>query len=275
MGALEEIEAGERFAFGANWQRFARDFSPLQRASTKSSLADLLGLQPGQTLAGETFLDIGCGSGASSLAALDLGAEVLAFDYDEGSCATAEALISQRVDSTKWRVLHGSALDAVFLESLGRHSLVHSWGVLHHTGHMWEGIDLACRRVSPGGRLVIALYNDQGLKSHAWRAIKRLYNANRLTRIGLKATFYPLYAGVFAYTSVRDRRNSWRQYHERRGMSPVADWRDWLGGLPFEVARPEEVDAYLSKRGFEPERTRLTKRLGCNEFVYRRVAEEA
>jgi 2-polyprenyl-6-hydroxyphenyl methylase/3-demethylubiquinone-9 3-methyltransferase len=55
-------------------------------------------------------------------------------------------------------------------------------------------------------------------------------------------------------------------------MSVVHDWIDWLGGYPFEVAKPEAIFDYFRQRGFEL--TRLTTAggtVGCNEFVFRRI----
>jgi 2-polyprenyl-6-hydroxyphenyl methylase/3-demethylubiquinone-9 3-methyltransferase len=54
-------------------------------------------------------------------------------------------------------------------------------------------------------------------------------------------------------------------------MSRVHDWFDWLGGYPFEVARPEEIFAFYQARGFSLERLKTCGGgLGCNEFVLRK-----
>jgi 2-polyprenyl-6-hydroxyphenyl methylase/3-demethylubiquinone-9 3-methyltransferase len=55
-------------------------------------------------------------------------------------------------------------------------------------------------------------------------------------------------------------------------MSPWRDVVDWVGGLPFEVARPDEVFAYCRDRGFIL-RTLKTQAggHGCNEFVLERT----
>src|SRR5690606_5297934 len=37
--------------------------------------------------------------------------------------------------------------------------IVHSWGVLHHTGRMDAAVEAAAALVKPGGTFVIALYN--------------------------------------------------------------------------------------------------------------------
>ena len=58
-------------------------------------------------------------------------------------------------------------------------------------------------------------------------------------------------------------------YHHERGMSPVHDWIDWIGGLPFEVAKPDDVIRFHEQRSFELLKLTRTKSLGCNQFVFR------
>ncbi len=62
-----------------------------------------------------------------------------------------------------------------------------------------------------------------------------------------------------------------RGYRRARGMSRWHDLIDWVGGYPFEVAKPEAVFAFLRARGFTLERlTTCGGGLGCNQFVLRR-----
>jgi 2-polyprenyl-6-hydroxyphenyl methylase/3-demethylubiquinone-9 3-methyltransferase len=52
-------------------------------------------------------------------------------------------------------------------------------------------------------------------------------------------------------------------------MSAWRDVVDWVGGLPFEVARPEEVFDFLRARGFRLVRlSTLGRGSGCNQFVF-------
>src|SRR5690606_102989 len=134
---------------------------------------------------GLRFLDIGSGSGLSSLAARRLGARVHSFDYDPESVAcTAELRRRFFPGSPDWTVERGSALDAGYLRGLGSFDIVYSWGVLHHTGRMWEGLANAALPVAEGGRLFVAIYNDTGTQSRRWRWIKRTYNQlPRVTRM--------------------------------------------------------------------------------------------
>src|SRR3954471_7639318 len=119
-----------RFGFGQNWMRYLSSVDEKRIAQAEHSLVDWLG-----DLHGLRFLDIGCGSGLFSLAARNLGAEVLSFDYDRQSVACAEELRRvYRPGDAGWRIEQGSVLDRAYLASLGAWDVVYSWGVLHHTG---------------------------------------------------------------------------------------------------------------------------------------------
>jgi SAM-dependent methyltransferase len=256
----------DRFAFGANWRDFLRHLDEERIAAATADLARLLGTDH---LEDRSFLDIGSGSGLSSLAATRLGASrIVSFDYDEDS-VTAAAEVRRRFapKTTDWCVERGDATDEAYLASLGQFDVVHSWGVLHHTGAMWLALDLACQSVAPGGQLLVALYNDQGLLSRFWWHVKRRYNdGSRPVRRGL-LTAFGTYFGVraAAAAAIRGRRP--------RGMDFAHDLVDWIGGFPFEVARPPEVVARCAAAGLVIEREITVGRsLGCNEFVFRRPA---
>lgn len=60
----------------------------------------------------------------------------------------------------------------------------------------------------------------------------------------------------------------WTSPSAARGMSHYHGLIDWIGGYPFEVAKPEEIFDFFYKKNY-----RLIKmktcggRLGCNEFI--------
>jgi 2-polyprenyl-3-methyl-5-hydroxy-6-metoxy-1,4-benzoquinol methylase len=168
-----EVARGERFEFGKNWTRFLRVLDDERIRQAERSLSEML---ERDRLDGRRFLDIGSGSGLFSLAARRLGAEVRSFDYDPNSVACTKELKSRYfADDPQWQVERGSVLDAKFIERLGLFDVVYSWGVLHHTGAMWQALDHAQRPVAAGGRLFIALYNDTGSQSARWKRIKHTY----------------------------------------------------------------------------------------------------
>lgn len=272
----DQVRAGDRFQFGANWQRFLRLLDDRRIATAEESLREMLEVD---RLDGATFLDAGSGSGLFSLAARRLGARVTSFDFDPQSVAcTAELRRRYFTDDRDWVVREGSVLDESFMSGLGQFDVVYSWGVLHHTGSMWPAIDLAQRAVAPGGRFFIALYNDQGLRSVAWRWLKRTYCSGSIGRVLVTAICVPYFVIRHAISDLargRNPLNHYRQYRANRGMSVVRDWVDWLGGYPFEVSRPTETFDFLRERGFRLDRLISTLGHGCNEFVFTREREAA
>lgn len=264
-----EIERGERFGFGANWTRFLTSLTDERIEEARSSLRAMLGVQ---TLHGQTFLDVGSGSGLFSLAARSLGAQVLSFDYDQQSVACTTELRRRYFPDPQWRVESGSVLDQQYLARLGQFDVVYSWGVLHHTGRMWDALGNVAAVVKPGGRLVIAIYNRQPFLSSYWTFVKRCYNRSwRPLRWLLNVGFFAFFAiELFIADAVRGISPT-RRYRGsgHRGMSLYYDVVDWIGGFPFEVASPEEIFRFYRQRGFElTELITCAGKHGCNQFVF-------
>jgi 2-polyprenyl-6-hydroxyphenyl methylase/3-demethylubiquinone-9 3-methyltransferase len=265
--------SGPRFAFGRNWRNFLAVVDDRALARAERGLQAMSGLQ---RLDGLRFLDIGCGSGLSSLAARRLGAVVHGFDYDADSVEASRALKARfRPDDAGWTIEQGSALDAAYLERLGTFDVVYSWGVLHHTGDMWKAFNLVPALVGPAGRLLRAIYNDQGRDSQRWARAKHAYvTGGGFARAALVG--YCLYR-QWGRTFLRDLlvsgnpTKTWRDYGTERGMSAWHDVVDWIGGWPFEVATPEAVFDFFRARGFALDVLKTCGGgLGCNEFAFSR-----
>jgi len=271
-----DLPLEDRFRFGRNWRDFLASLTPERIRAAEESLTTHLG-----PLKGKRFLDVGSGSGLFSLAARNLGAEVTSFDYDPDSVACANFLRERfHPQDGGWRVFQGSALDAPMLAGLDVFDVVYSWGVLHHTGDMWTALGNVLPLVRGGGRLFISIYNDQGGKSLRWRAFKRLFIRSPRVLQLLAAAVHILYweARLFLIRLVRGRNpfvNPLAGGRER-GMNLWHDTLDWLGGYPFEVAKPEAIFDFCSARGFVLERLATCGGgHGCNEYVFVKGAAQA
>lgn len=261
-----------RFAFGKNWQRFLRNLSDKAILEAEKSLRTMLDVDD---LKGKTFLDIGSGSGLFSLAAMRLGAaRVHSFDYDGESVACAQELKRRYLpDHDDWTIDQGDVLDSAYVTGLGSFDIVYSWGVLHHTGNMWQALDNVAIPVRRNGKLFVALYNDQGRRSRIWRSIKKSYSQGGPLLRGVLIVSFACYFGVRGFVSGVFRKRSAPQSQEQsergRGMTYLTDLIDWIGGYPFEVAAPDSVSSFFRSKGFELLRLNsVGQGSGNNEYVF-------
>jgi 2-polyprenyl-6-hydroxyphenyl methylase/3-demethylubiquinone-9 3-methyltransferase len=270
-----ETAQGARFQFGENWKHFLSTLNETRILEAEKSLKEMLQVED---LTNKSFLDVGSGSGIFSLAAKRLGARVHSFDYDPASVACTKELRRRYFsDDSDWTVEEGSVLDANYLHSLGKFDVVYSWGVLHHTGKMWQALENVSEPVSRNGKLFIAIYDDRGWRSTMWRWIKKTYN--RLPR-PLKTPFIlvilvPGQSKALLQAILSRRLNeyigSWTQYSKNRGMSRWHDAVDWIGGYPYEVATAGQLIDFFKAKGFEVLQVKPPDyKLGCNELVFAR-----
>jgi 2-polyprenyl-6-hydroxyphenyl methylase/3-demethylubiquinone-9 3-methyltransferase len=143
---------------------------------------------------------------------------------------------------------------------------------------MWLGIENAIDRIKrEDGKLFIAIYNDQGWKSHFWWFIKLFYNRlpgflqafyvfliSTVTRLLVILKYTIKLKPMVAITPLlRDRRE--------RGMSGKHDMVDWVGGFPYEFADFDLLVKYLGSRGFSVIKANRNTSLGCHELALRRI----
>jgi len=271
-GNLDEIMVGSRFKFGENWNKYINRIDNENISKAIDSLKIFLGRE---SLEGCKFLDIGCGSGIFSLAAIRLGATVVSFDYDPASVACTKHIKSlYQIADERWLIFEGSILDTEKILELGKFDIVYSWGVLHHTGNMDVALKNAAIPVKSNGILYIAIYNDQGRMSRFWKSIKKKYiSSNIVIRSTLNLIFL---IGLWGPSCLRDLMilkpfETWKAYSKNRGMSPMIDLVDWIGGYPFEVASPGKILEQFHELNFNLIKLKTCGGgHGCNEYAFQK-----
>jgi SAM-dependent methyltransferase len=262
-----------RFNFGKNWQAFLSVVGERHISEAERALSDMVGV----SLENRTFLDAGSGSGLMSLAARRLGARVHSFDYSAESVACTQTLKDRFFpNDPDWRVERGDVLDPNYLATLSKYDVVYSWGVLHHTGNMWQALQNVDDHVAENGTLFIAIYNELKWRSRMWTAIKRVYNQSpapirRLMEFGTLLQHWGPRT-IVDFVTTGNPLKTWNAYYHNRGMSAWHDVVDWVGGYPYETAKPEQIFDFYKERGYTLERLATCGAgHGCNQFVFRRA----
>ena len=181
-----------RYEFGKNWQSFNISFLSQERINiVKESILSFLHLDG---LDEKIFLDIGCGSGIQSLAAYNAGAKrIFSFDYDAKSVEATKSLWKKSGRPKNWTVCQGSVLDEKFMNSIGKFDIVYSWGVLHHTGDLWNALKNSQLPLKSDGVLYVSLYAKEAYQEppqEYWLEIKQKYNkAGYIERKNIEITY--------------------------------------------------------------------------------------
>ncbi len=260
------------FAFGENWASYSKLIGEPQIEHAKEGLLKLISAED---FKGRSFLDIGCGSGLHALAASRLGvSRIVGVDIDPNSTATARKILAERNPSAPWQIENISVFDLT-PEHFDTFDIVYSWGVLHHTGDLWQAVSKAAALVAPNGLLVVAFYRETYLDPF-WKLEKRFYtNASPSIQNFIKSSYINALRVARAATQQEPFADYIARYSSRRGMDFEHDVHDWLGGYPYEAALAPEVDRRLVALGFKAERVFARPKSsgifgsGCDEYVYR------
>lgn len=262
----------DRFDFGKNWEEFSR--KTLSEEKVAVAKKDFVGLFEGIELRGKTFLDVGFGQGLGILIAESLGAKVVGNDIDP-KCREVLSY-NKKFFSPQGDIptVIGSILDDAVIEELrdslpdnsGHYDIVHSWGVLHHTGDMDSAIKKTASLVKPSGFFILALYNKHW-SGPVWSVIKKCYvSAPRFLQKIFIALLYPvIWLAKFIVTGKDPK-------EKERGMDFFYDVIDWVGGYPYEYATTDEIKALLGALGFEAVKImKASVPTGCNEYIFKKI----
>ncbi|MBU3679980.1 MAG: class I SAM-dependent methyltransferase [Candidatus Kapabacteria bacterium] len=262
-----------QFDFGKNWKEFSINALTEEKVEqARTAFSELVDVD----VTGKTFIDIGFGQGLSLLLATERNAVTVGCDInptceevlDANKSRFFPALAGRHVPCVVGSILDRSVVDELQKQTpTGTYDIVHSWGVLHHTGDMTTAIKHAASLVSTDGLFVLALYNRHWTSS-TWLLIKWLYcKAPEFLQRAFIAVLYPvIWLAKFIVTG----KNPMRQ---QRGMDFMYNVIDWVGGYPYEYESIAETTHRMKHLGFE-----LVKAIsaevptGCNEFVFRRTA---
>lgn len=252
-----------QFNFGKNWQTYsthALDRAKFEEA--KQSVTQLIGRE---NIINKNFLDIGSGSGIFSLAIRQLGAQTAV-----GIDISLESVCVAQSNAEKFGIT-----DVVFnklsifdesVKQLGKFDVVYSWGVLHHTGNMYQAIKISMDLVADQGLFVLAIYNKHW-SSWLWKIIK--YSYNKMSGFLQKMYVYIFSIIIFIAKFMVTGKNP---LLKKRGMNFYYDVIDWIGGYPYEYATEAEIIDFFEKNNFALIKSiKADVPTGCNEFVFKKT----
>lgn len=253
------------FDFGSNWEEFSK--RRVDRGRLELACESLQSLLERDSLAGKSFLEVGCGSGLFSIAAHQLGAtKVVGIDVNPRCIEISQTNRDLLAPGAPLEFHVASALEPEQLKPFGTFDLVYAWGSLHHTGSMWNAVRNVSRCVAPEGIFIVAIYNKH-ITSPAWNTIKWIYNQVP----GIVQRFMVLsFAGIIYIAKLLVTRTN--PLKKDRGMDFWFDVTDWVGGYPYEYAAPVDVERSICDRGFLLRRyVPAQVPTGCNGYVFRKL----
>lgn len=259
------------FEFGNNWLEYSKKIG---KKEIEMAIEGIKSLFPGIDLKGKEFLDVGCGSGVHSLAALMLGANVTSLDIDPVSVKTTKEVLRSRGYCSD-KVFECSVFEMDKKIADKKFDIVYSWGVLHHTGDMWKAIDLCADRVASSGYLSLALYKKTAL-CKAWEIEKKWYTSTSKTSQKMAQKIYIALFWLAHVLTGKSFKKRVQNYASFRGMDFYHDVHDWMGGYPYESISNEEIKAFLEQKNFFEKVSKCkTMKLGifgsgCSEWTYQK-----
>ena len=264
-----------KFKFGENWLKFNKliNYKKILQA-TKSLKKYNIKFKK------KSFLDVGCGSGLFSLAASTMGCnKIYSIDVDNSSIKSTQIVRNNfKKKSLNWKVEKVSLIGDNFKKKCFNYDIIYCWGVAHHTGNMFKAFKNLSDVAKLNSYLIIAIYNDEGLKSKIWWLIKFIYNfvpqgLKKLYAFFIMSIIRKLYVIIrLLFTLKFNELYSFlkKKTKRTRGMNKEIDIMDWVGGYPYEYIKFNDLKKYFIAKGFKVIKSHQCKGPGNHEIVFKR-----
>jgi 2-polyprenyl-3-methyl-5-hydroxy-6-metoxy-1,4-benzoquinol methylase len=217
-------------SFNCQWERLPENEHLLSNPQFRATVPDLVCKYTGLDAAwfpGKRVLDAGCGNGRFSWALAKLGADVTAFDLSVNG--TANLRRECAASGLSVRVFQHNVMEPLPLE--GPFDLVWSYGVLHHTGNTYRGLQNIHPLVGKGGYLFLMLYGEPRLGVVS--DFEELNGYERLRRATRNRSFPEVIA-----------------FLEKEVGTNVHGWFDAISPTINDIYSFEEIEGWLLAAGF-------------------------
>ena len=135
--------------------------SKTQFFNQRINLFKTLGL-PSSFFKNKKILEIGGGTGEKALFYAFYGAQVTIVEPNEKSCSIAKEIFSQTKLAKKLTVINKSLFD-IDISIIKKFDMIAAEGVLHHTFHPIENLELILKNMAPNQIILIAIGESNGM----------------------------------------------------------------------------------------------------------------